>query len=302
MDVTVTDLTKSFRRQRVLDGVNLDFGGGMLGLLGPNGAGKTTLMRLLTSVLRADSGTISIGRHDLGTRAGRAAVKRMLGYLPQHLELYPDLTAREFLDYMGLLKGVDSRRERRRQADELLERMELTLVARRRLGALSGGMRRRVGIAQALMGDPRLIVVDEPTAGLDPEERMRFRVLLAGLGEQRTVVLSTHILDDVAQTCPEVAVLAAGQVVYRGTTSGLTRAGEGRTFRLRTAGPQPVDTGLSVVSAVATGDGVDYRIVAEEPPAGAEKVAPTLEDGYTALMRDARAGFAGSAADLDAQV
>ncbi|MDT0301344.1 ABC transporter ATP-binding protein [Streptomonospora wellingtoniae] len=288
MDVAITGLTKTFGRSTALHRLDLEFGTGMIGLLGPNGAGKTTLMRLLTGILRPSSGRIAVGGHDLGNRSGRASVKRMLGYLPQHLDLYPDLSAREFLDYIGLLKGVDDKRERRARCERLLDEVGLTDSAKRRLGEFSGGMKRRVGIAQALMADPRLVVVDEPTTGLDPEERMRFRSLLAGLGGQRTVVLSTHILDDVAQTCPRVAVLAAGRLVYDGSTSGLTASAEGRTYRVDTSGPQPAG-GHSIANAAATGDGMRYRIVTEQPPAGAVPVAATLEDGYVALMRDARA-------------
>lgn len=288
MEVSITDLSMSFGAQRALDGVSLDFGAGMIGLLGPNGAGKTTLMRVLTGILRPGSGEVRIGGHALSERAGRTAVQRMLGYLPQHLELYPDLTPGEFLDYIGLLKGIDDRRARRAQAAELLDRVGLGAVARRRMGGFSGGMRRRVGIAQALLGDPRLVVVDEPTAGLDPEERMRFRSLLAGLGERRSVVLSTHILDDVAQTCAQVAVLAGGRLVFHGPTAELTGAALGRTYEVETPGPQP-EGPVTVVNGAAIANGMRYRVVAETPPAGAVEAAPTLEDGYAALMRDARA-------------
>lgn len=288
MDVTITGLSRTFGGRTALDAVDLELGGGMIGLLGPNGAGKTTLMRLLTGVLRPSAGSVTVGGHDLADRAGRASVKRMLGYLPQHLDPYPDLTAREFLDYVGLLKGVDDRRVRRSQVGAVLDQVGLADSARRRLGGFSGGMKRRVGIAQALMGDPRLVVVDEPTAGLDPEERMRLRALLAGLGGRRTVVLSTHILDDVAQTCPRVAVLSAGRVLYDGTTAGLTDFARDRTYRIDTSGPQPVGD-LAVTNAAALGGGMRYRVVTDAPPADAVPVAATLEDGYAALMRDARA-------------
>ncbi|MDA0563593.1 ABC transporter ATP-binding protein [Streptomonospora sp. S1-112] len=284
MDVAITGLTKTFGRRTVLDAVDLEFGAGMTGLLGPNGAGKTTLMRLLAGVLRPSSGALVVGGHDLRTRAGRAFTRRVLGYLPQHLDLYPDLSAREFLDYIALLKGVDDARTRRADVARLLDRVGLADSADLRLGGFSGGMRRRVGIAQALLGDPRLVIVDEPTAGLDPEERMRFRSLLAGLGERCTVVLSTHVLDDVAQTCPRVAVLAAGRVVYTGATSGLTAYAQDRTYLVDTDGPQP--TGAAVTNAAATPEGMRYRVVADEPPPGAVPVAATLEDGYAALMRD----------------
>lgn len=289
MDVAMHQLSKSYRRSvKALDGVDLSFGDGMTGLLGSNGAGKTTLMRILTGVLRPSSGHVTVGDHDLGSRAGRVAVKRMLGYLPQELDLYPDLNGRELLDYLALLKGVDDRRVRRDQIDNLLDLVGLSDAADRRVGGYSGGMKRRIGIAQAMLGDPRLIIVDEPTAGLDPEERMRFRSLLASLGSHRTVVLSTHILEDVSQTCPNVAVLATGRVVYHGPTAGLVDAAHGRTFSvLSTSGPPVGD--IDIVNAQITGQGTLYRVVTDDAPAQAEEILPTLEDGYVALMRSTRA-------------
>lgn len=288
MDVRVTDLTKTYNgRVRALDGVNLTITGGMVGLLGANGAGKTTLMRILTGIIPATSGSVLIGGHDVSRYAGRRAVARDLGYLPQHLDVYPDLTGREFLDYIGLLKNIDSRRARRAQVSALLERVSLSDAADRRLGGYSGGMKRRIGIAQALLGDPSLIIVDEPTAGLDPEERMRFRSLLASLGGSRTVILSTHILDDVSQTCPEVAVLATGRLVFSGPTTALVEAAAGQTFTVTTPGPPPVGD-FAVVSAHASAGGTTYRLVAAIPPDGAQPAAPGIEDGYLALMRAGR--------------
>ena len=174
-------------------------------------------------------------------------------------------------------------------ADELIERVGLADVRRRRIGGFSGGMRRRVGIAQALMGDPRLLVVDEPTAGLDPEERMRFRTLIATLGGDRTVVLSTHILDDVAQTCPYVCVLRAGRLRYDGATAGLAGGAHGRTWLTPPLMAPP--SGAVVVNAATTAEGTRYRIVSAAPPAGSQPVEPTLEDGYMALAADDRAGL-----------
>lgn len=285
MDVRITNLTKTYQgKVQALAGLALTLHGGMVGLLGPNGAGKTTLMRILTGIIRPTSGSVVIGGHDVTTRQGRQAIKRSLGYLPQYLDLYPDLTGREFLDYVALLKGIDDKRRRREQVDELLDRVSLAEVANRRLAGYSGGMKRRIGIAQALLGDPKLIVVDEPTAGLDPEERMRFRTLLASLGGTRTVILSTHILDDVAQTCREVAVLTKGRLAYHGSTNGLVDAARGQSFTVRTSGPPP-EGDLAVVSAQAGPDGTTYRIVTSTPPEGASPVEPTLEDGYLALMR-----------------
>ena len=284
MNITIEKLTKVYRGgHRALDEVDLRIDDGMVGLLGANGAGKTTLMRILTGVLRPTSGRVTVGGHDLATSVGRTATKRMLGYLPQELTLYPDLTGREFLDYLALLKGLDDKRARRAQIDSLMDRVGMTEHARRRIGSYSGGMKRRIGIAQTLLGDPRLIVVDEPTSGLDPEERMRFRALLASLGGHRTVILSTHILDDVAQCCPQVAVLSHGQLVYQGSTSGLTEAATGRTYLVRAE--VVASDELAVVNATVTGQGTEYRVVSTAPPPGARPVPPTLEDGYVALLQ-----------------
>ncbi len=217
MEIVLRGLTKTYRGGvRALSDVDLTIPTGMYGLLGPNGAGKTTLMRILAGILRPTDGTVWIGEHDCATEAGRVAVKRTLGYLPQELGLYPDLSAREFLDYIGILKGMDDRTARQRRVDELLDTVALANVANRKLKTFSGGMKRRVGIAQALLNDPQLLIVDEPTAGLDPEERIRFRNLLADLAGDRTVLLSTHIVEDVAQTCRMLAVLAGGHVRFHG--------------------------------------------------------------------------------------
>ncbi|MGW0434854.1 ABC transporter ATP-binding protein [Micromonospora sp. NPDC003197] len=284
MDIQITGLRRSFGRVAALRGVDLAVPGGMFGLLGGNGAGKTTLMRVLAGVLAPSAGQVSVGGHDLTRRAGRLAVQRRLGYLPQDFGLYPDLSPREFLDYVALLKGLDDPAARRRQVGELLEMVGLAEVAGRRMRGFSGGMRRRVGIAQALLGDPALLVVDEPTAGLDPEERVRFRTLLSGLAGQRTVLLSTHIVEDVAQTCPDAAVLAAGQVIYTGSVADLARTGEGATWELHTTGAPPAE-GV-VVSAVSRADGTVYRVVsAVRPSPDATPVTPSLEEGYVALMR-----------------
>ncbi|MFI1966125.1 ATP-binding cassette domain-containing protein [Streptomyces pathocidini] len=286
MNITTEQLTKVHPGgRRALDAVDLHIEGGTMGLLGANGAGKTTLLRILTGVLRPTSGRVTVAGHDLATTAGLTAVKRTLGYLPQELSLYPDLTAREFLDYIAVLKGVHDRRERRQQAEARIAEVGLEDRADERLGGFSGGMKRRVGIAQALIGDPSVLIVDEPTTGLDPHERMRFRALLAGLGGGRTVLLSTHILDDVAQTCPDVAVLTSGRLVFHDSTAALVSQAAGCTYVLRPGpmgGPPP---GADVVSAVATPDGPEYRIVTSAPPAGARPVEPSLEDGYAALLR-----------------
>ncbi|WP_367404850.1 ABC transporter ATP-binding protein [Kocuria marina] len=283
MFISIDHLGKDFRKKpAALDDVTLDLPQGMIGLLGSNGAGKTTLMRILCGIIQSTRGRVLIDGHDLADAGARRAVKKTLGYLPQDVEPYPNLTPLEFLDYVGVLKGIDSATERRRQARELIAQVGLNDAKDRKVGGFSGGMRRRVGIAQALMGDPELLVVDEPTAGLDPEERMRFRTLLASLGQNRTVILSTHILDDVAQTCPYVFVLREGRLRYDGPTDGLIDAARGRTWLTasRTA-PPPED--VTVVNATTTGAGTQYRIVTDTPPADATPVDPNLEDGYMAL-------------------
>jgi ABC-type multidrug transport system ATPase subunit len=284
--IDITGLTKRYKGNvAALDGLDLVVPTGMFGLLGANGAGKTTLIRILAGLLRPTAGEVRIGEHDVTSRTGRLAVQRVLGYLPQDLGVYPDLTAREFLDYVALLKGIDDRTTRRRRVGELLEVVALTGDADRRLRGYSGGMRRRVGIAQALLADPRLLIVDEPTAGLDPEERIRFRTLLAQLAGPRTVLLSTHIVDDVAQTCRELAVLAAGRLVFRGTVTELTQRARERVWSVVTAGPAPA--GGTIVAAVPHEGGMRYRVVAPVPPtAEAEPVEPNLEDGYLALAQN----------------
>ena len=280
MRIEISGLTKTFRGGvAALDGLDLTVPTGMFGLLGANGAGKTTLMRILAGLSAPTSGRVTVGGHDLGTGAGRTAVQRDLGYLPQDLGVYPDLTARQFLDYVALLKGLDDRTARRRRVGELLEVVALTAQADRRLRGFSGGMRQRVGIAQALLADPRLLIVDEPTAGLDPEERIRFRTLLSQFAGRRTVLLSTHIVDDIAQTCREVAVLAKGRIIFRGTADDLTRRAAGRVWSLVTAGPAPAEG--TVVSALPHEDGMRYRVVAPTAPSPqARPLEPGLEDGY----------------------
>lgn len=287
MDICLDRLTKRYRGGTVaLAEITLDLPTGMYGLLGANGAGKTTLMRILAGILRASSGTATVGPHDLATAAGRRGVRQVLGYLPQELGLYPDLSARAFLDYIGILKGLGNAGSRAERVDELLCLVGLSEVADRKVGGFSGGMKRRVGIAQALLSDPALLIVDEPTAGLDPEERIRFRNLLAGLAGDRMVLLSTHIVEDVASTCRRLAVLADGRVRYCGDTEGLIGAARGRTWQVSLPPGVAPAGDLVVVSTRAEERHVTYRVVASGAyPVDGEPVAPTLEDGYLAMLR-----------------
>lgn len=294
MNVEIERLRKVYRgKVEALKSVDLQIPTGMFGLLGPNGAGKTTLMRILAGILRPTSGTVLVGSHDATIEAGRTEIKRTLGYLPQELGLYPDLSAREFLDYIGILKGLEDKKVRHGRVEKLLEEVGLTDVAKRKLKGFSGGMKRRVGIAQALLNDPRLLIVDEPTAGLDPEERIRFRNLLSDLaGDDRTVLLSTHIVEDIAQTSRNLAVMAGGEVLFQGTSGELIERARGKVFTIEseveTEGQKP-NAGLTVVSALHLGETVQYRVVGEAPShLEAEEASPSLEDGYVWLMRERR--------------
>jgi ABC-type multidrug transport system ATPase subunit len=289
MNIEINDLSKIYRGGvQAINTIDMTIPSGMFGLLGPNGAGKTTLMRILAGILRPSSGTIHIGEYDIHTERGRTSVKRILGYLPQELGMYPDLSAREFLDYVGILKGMDNRKARHQRVEELLEIVSLSNEANRKLKTYSGGMKRRIGIAQALLNDPKLLIVDEPTAGLDPEERIRFRNLLSDLGGDRTVLLSTHIVEDIAQTCRNLAILKSGKVVFQGTTAELVGETRGRVWIITTQGIKP-EGNFTVVSTLNMGTTIQYRVVGElSPRAGAVPTEPSLEDGYVWLMREQR--------------
>ncbi|TJZ97407.1 ABC transporter ATP-binding protein [Actinacidiphila oryziradicis] len=284
--VTITDLTVTYRggQVRPLDRVNLSLPGGMVGLLGPNGAGKTTLMRVLAGVLHPAKGIVTVDGSDLTSRERRQRMKATAGYLPQELGLYPDLTARQFMDYMALLKGITDRTARRSRVEEVLELVALSDVANRKLKTYSGGMKRRAGMAQAVLNDPRLLIVDEPTAGLDPEERLRFRSLLATLAGERTVLLSTHIVDDIVQTCPNVVVIEHGSVAYQGAIGDLAAHADGMVWLVtQPVGTQPPD--LPTVTITPTPAGNTYRVIdATRPASDAQLVEATVEDGYIALM------------------
>ncbi len=284
--IEITNLTKTYKGNvQALRGVDLDIGAGMFGLVGPNGAGKTTLMRILSGLLRPSSGSVQVFDHHMTTMQGKQAVKSVLGYLPQELGLYPDLTAGEFLDYIAILKGVTDGKARKRQIAELLEDVGLSAVAKRRLKTYSGGMKRRVGIAQALLGQPKLLIVDEPTSGLDPEERVRLRNLLADMASRCTVILSTHIVEDISQSCTDLAVLNTGQVLFRGAPTDLITQARGKVWTIVTPGERP-NAGLRVVSTLQLHDGVQYRVLGEpQPHYEAKPVEPSLEDGYIWLMR-----------------
>ena len=245
MNVALTDIRRSFGKNKAVDGVSLELGTGVFGLLGPNGAGKTSLLRMLATVLPPSAGDIVLLERDPRRPAPRREIRRRLGYLPQNLGYYPSFTVVEFIEYFALLKEMPSAAVAGAVATAV-ERVDLGAKARARLRTLSGGMLRRVGIAQAIVNDPDLLLLDEPTAGLDPEQRVQFRALLRSFGENATVVVSTHLVEDVGAACSEVALMSSGKIVFRGTPDDLTARGEGHGI-----GDAPLERGYSAVLSAA---------------------------------------------------
>jgi ABC-type multidrug transport system ATPase subunit len=286
----IRGLTKRYSDVLALEDFTLSAGAGVLGLLGPNGAGKTTLMSILATVTRPSAGTFLWNGVD-GVRQP-LTVRRVLGYLPQDFGVYERLTAREFLRYLGRLKGLGER-DLGRRVEAVLELVNLHGAAGRRLGSFSGGMRQRVGIAQALLGDPQLLIVDEPTVGLDPEERVRFRNLLSEIAHGRLVILSTHIVSDVEAVASQIAVLRHGRLVALATPEELLRRAAGRVFTAVVPSERlaEVQARLAISGILRKADGMHVRFVGEGAAVpGARPAEPTLEDAY--LLTNLAAGDA----------
>jgi ABC-2 type transport system ATP-binding protein len=246
MNIELTDLTRRFGRTYAVAGVSMEAGPGVFGLLGPNGAGKTSLLRMMATVLPPTSGRLRLLGYDPGSHGPRREIRRRLGYLPQNLGYYPGFTVAEFVEYFALLKDMPPGRVPRAVA-AAIEQVALGDKAKAKLRTLSGGMLRRAGIAQAIVNDPDLLLLDEPTAGLDPEQRVAFRAILRRLGERATVVVSTHLVEDVGAACSQVALMDAGKVVFDGTPGELIARGEGSGA----AGDAPLERGYSAVLAAA---------------------------------------------------
>ncbi len=292
MELSIENLHKHYRGgTRALDGLTLTITPGVLGLLGPNGAGKSTLMRIVATVARPTAGRVLWEGVDASEHP--EAVRRVLGYLPQDFGVYPNLNAVEFLGYLAAAKGLDGAAARRR-IEELLVLVNLADVRKRPLGGYSGGMRQRIGIAQALLNDPRLLIVDEPTAGLDPEERVRFRNLLAELSGERVVILSTHVVSDVEAVAADLAFIAGGRLLAHGAPEEILREVRGKVFRLAMSSREleARRAGLRIVGTVRRADAVEVRVVADVPPPGSEAVEPTLEDAYLYTVSRTRAAVA----------
>jgi ABC-2 type transport system ATP-binding protein len=273
-------LTRRYGRTLALDGVELTLGRGITGLLGPNGAGKTTLLSILATVAAPDAGRLSILGHDPADARQRVEIRRRLGYLPQDLGYHRHFTVAAFLDYVAILKEITDPRRRHAEVARVLAQTDLADRAGKRIRTLSGGLRRRLGLAQALLGRPELLILDEPAAGLDPEQRLRFRELLSGLPGDPLVVLATHQVDDVMAVCSAVVVLLDGRVRFAGPPAGLAGLAAGHVWL---AGERQAGAQLSW----RTGDG-QWRQVGHEPPPGTAPAPPTAEDGYLLLSGGAR--------------
>ena len=279
---------------KALDRISLEIGSGMFGLLGPNGAGKTTLMRVICGILDQSYGKVYINGID--TAKKREELQGLIGYLPQEFGMYENMTAREFLDYQAILKGLGEKEKRREMVDYVLEAVHIEEHADRKIGAFSGGMKQRVGIAQILLHLPRILVVDEPTAGLDPRERIRFRNLLVELSRDRVVIFSTHIIEDIYSSCNRVAVLNKGQLLYLDEPTKMTATAAGKvwSFSVEPAEFEKIRKQHVVVHHMRDGEMIKVRCLADARPVpGAHIARPTLEDAYLWLLRSSGSDILG---------
>jgi ABC-type multidrug transport system ATPase subunit len=269
-----------------LKDINLEFGTGMFGLLGPNGAGKSSLMRILVTLMKPTSGLVLVDGKDI--QKHRRELRSMLGYLPQDFRFFNSLKTWEFLDYSGSLAGMKNKKERLSEVDRLLDQVGLLEVRDRQANRLSGGMKRRLGIAQALIGNPRIIVVDEPTTGLDPDERIRFRNILSQLSQHEvTIILSTHIVGDISSTCQGMALLNRGELVFSGSPENLVKQAEGHVFKLNLtpAEYEIVKERYNVISTIPVEKGWEVQIVSDDvPDFNPTVIIPNIEDAYVYYM------------------
>lgn len=288
MELRIKNLSKTYANGvRALKDVTITIPAGMFGLLGPNGAGKSTLMRTLATLQDADTGTAFLDNLDL--LKDKDNVRKILGYLPQEFGVYPKVTAYEMLDHLALLKGIRSGAARKELVASLLKKTNLYDTRNRRLGTFSGGMKQRFGIAQALIGEPRLIIVDEPTAGLDPEERIRFQNLLSEIGEQIVIILSTHIVSDVSDLCRQMAILYEGEVVFSGEPIPLIEAMRGRIWRKFVEEKEGLKANLEGYEVISTrklsGKTMIHVHSKQQPDSSFTPVEPDLGDVYFFAMK-----------------
>lgn len=286
MDTTIkiTDLSKNFGSKQVLKNISLDINQGMFGLLGPNGAGKTTLMKIISTLLKKSSGEVIV----CGIPVEKSSeIRGLIGYLPQDFSMYGNMNAYEALDYLATLSGM-KKSERKTKVPELLEKVNLLEQQKTKVKAMSGGMKRRLGIAQSMIHDPKVIIVDEPTAGLDPEERVRFRNLLCEIAKDRIVLLSTHIVGDIEATCEEIAILNQGEIVFRGTVRELLKLVENKVYTLEisTSELDMMKERYLVTGILTSGSLAKVKLIADKKPLeSATLCSADLEDAYMYLMK-----------------
>ncbi|HZQ10878.1 MAG TPA: ABC transporter ATP-binding protein [Anaerolineae bacterium] len=284
MELQITNLSKRYDDKWALRDISLRCGRGMIGLVGPNGAGKTTLMRIIATLIPPTSGSVSWDGHD--TRRAGQAVREVLGYLPQEFGLYGEFSGRQFLRYLAAIKGIPNELARAR-VDEVIELVNLEREADRQLSTYSGGMKQRIGIAQALLNDPELLIVDEPTAGLDPAERVRFRTLLASLTGSRLIILSTHVIGDVEAVANRIVILQGGQMIADTTPDTLLERATGNVWSLTTDSMTAlhIQAAHQVSAMLQQADGITLRIVSTTSPhPNAVPIAPSLEDAYLLVV------------------
>ena len=287
MKIEIRGLNKIYPNgNHALKDINLEFGTGMFGLLGPNGAGKSSLMRIIVTLMKPTSGMAMIDGRDI--QKHRKELRSMLGYLPQDFRFFTSLKTWEFLDYSGSLAGMKNRKERLKEVDRLLDQVGLLEVRDRPAKKLSGGMKRRLGIAQALIGNPKIIVVDEPTTGLDPDERIRFRNILSQLSQNEvTIILSTHIVGDISSTCQRMALMNKGEVVFNGPPEQLIKHAEGHVFKLSLtpAEYENVKEHYDIISTIPVEAGWEVQVVSENiPEFESKEITPNIEDAYVYYM------------------
>jgi ABC-type multidrug transport system ATPase subunit len=289
MKIQIDGLSKVYPNgKQALSDINLEIESGMFGLLGPNGAGKSSLMRILVTLMNPSSGKVTIDGHDL--KNDRGEIRKMLGYLPQDFRFFSNLKTWEFLDYAAGLSGIKSKKERLQKVDEWLDKVGLFNARERKANKLSGGMKRRLGIAQALIGDPKIIVVDEPTTGLDPQERIRFRNILSELSQKDVIIiLSTHIVGDISSVCRELALLSEGKVMFNGAPEKLIEKVRGKAWQLQTSGTEYdiLKEQYPVISTIPTEDGWEIQFVGDNVDIkNAVEIEPNLEHAYVYFMEN----------------
>lgn len=287
--IEIKNLSKNYGKKQALKNVDLTIRQGMFGLLGPNGAGKTTLMKIIATLLQKSEGDVRVCGIDINNDR---EIRRIIGYLPQDFSMYGNMSVYEAMDYLGVLSGL-SRQERKERISSLLEQVNLSDDVKTKVRAMSGGMRRRLGIAQALLHEPKVLIVDEPTAGLDPEERVRFRNLLSETAKDRVVILSTHIVGDVEATCEDIAVLNKGCVLFQGTVTELLEEASGRIYSARVSRMEleNIRNSYTVTSMMMQGNHACVRLIADEKPfADAQVCEANVEDAYMYLMQEERRG------------